>query len=1399
MPWYTIFPNTLALIIGIWVYLVAIVPITGLNIFFSRWEKDQQEYERYKRYNRVTRNNYVPRRYRRPDLLTIIGTYARSLLSPAWDWFEHHINALDTRAYRVKRYRNPRFYNKAHAKHYPRRNYKAHRLLRTLAAYERDIRCYTSTTKAKQHRRHVLFDSDSIPIGIDNRATRCISSYKSDFVGQLTPIQNKIRGLTGITQGQNYMGTIRWTIEDDQGQKHQLDIPSSIYCPEVKIRLFSPQHWAQTAGDHTPCRNGTLCITHADNVVLEWNQRKYRRTLPLNTKGNNVADLYTAPGFSNFCAFDTQLMGLDTDDTETNLAHPHHASSVEEGEIYHTHHLSEGASNTAHSEGDPGTPEGATVGSSSMSRPTWDPSIDLNGPVSPDIPIQEDSLHPADTAAEFLYWHHRMGHCSYPKIRLMARQGILPSRLADCRAPTCTSCIYGKMHRRPWRGKSRQDHQTREASAPGEIVSVDQLVSRTPGLIAQLRGIPTTKRYTCATIFVDQYSKFGYIHLQKSTGAIETVEAKKAFEAMAATHGVRVRQYHADNGIFADNAFRKAVHDEHQRLTFCGVNAHFQNGVAEKRIRDITEQARTMLIHANRRWSDAITHHLWPYALNHSNEVINNTPLIKHTENKTPTQLFSGSDININPKHWAPFGCPTYVLNDSLAQQQVHPKWNERARVGINLGFSKQHARSVALVLSLHSGLVSPQFHISFDHKFETMNKAFDKNPPKSLWQRKCHFLKGYQHPKPSDHDLTDMPTRVDPAANERELTPLEGQDTHAPEGDNAPASEGEQLVDIQEQQSDNTVPIQPLRRSTRRRTKTQRLIEVFQAKMELVQESFVAFEACAHLPIEATPSELYAYKATSDPDTLYLHEAMNEPDREKFIEAMLKEVRDQEDNGNWVVKNRKDIPSDATILPAVWAFRRKRRITTQEVYKWKARLNLDGSKMIEGVHYDQTYSPLASWGIIRLALVLAAINGWHSKQIDFVQAFPQSPVERDNIYMKIPKGFELPNGMDPREYVLHIKKNVYGGKAAGRVWNKYLVEHLKKVGFKQSKYDECVFYYKSTLYILYCDDSILTGPNKAEIEEAFQQMKKSGLDVTDEGDVGDFLGVRIDKLEDGSIHLSQPHLIDSILKDLKMQDTTATKPTPALVKRPLFRHLDSPAFDKSFDYRSLVGKLGYLETTRPDLAYANHACARFCSNPREPHGKAIRHIGRYLAGTRDKGTILKPNLEESFRVYVDADFAGNYDQDDTENTDTARSRTGYIISYAGCPLYWKSSLQTEISLSSTESEYISISEALRSTIPMMNIIDEMSKNGFAVLTDSPIISCRVFEDNSGAIAISNNPKFRPRTKHLNVKYHFFRQYITSGHIKVEKIDTLDQPADYLTKSLEVDLFQKHRLKIQGW
>jgi hypothetical protein len=171
-----------------------------------------------------------------------------------------------------------------------------------------------------------------------------------------------------------------------------------------------------------------------------------------------------------------------------------------------------------------------------------------------------------------------------------------------------------------------------------------------------------------------------------------------------------------------------------------------------------------------------------------------------------------------------------------------------------------------------------------------------------------------------------------------------------------------------------------------------------------------------------------------------------------------------------------------------------------------------------------------------------------------------------------------------------------------------------------------------------------------------------------------------------------------------------------------------------------------------------------------------------------------------SIEVYADADFCGLFNPE-TALFDpiTAKSHTGYIIMYMGCPIIWASKLQGDMALSTTEAEYGACSEALRNVLPIMDLLEEAVLFHIDVAPPSSKILCKLFCDNSGACELIRLPKLRPRTKHINTKLHHFREHVASGRISVEQVSTDDQVADIATKPLPNNLFAKFRQAIMGW
>ena len=232
------------------------------------------------------------------------------------------------------------------------------------------------------------------------------------------------------------------------------------------------------------------------------------------------------------------------------------------------------------------------------------------------------------------------------------------------------------------------------------------------------------------------------------------------------------------------------------------------------------------------------------------------------------------------------------------------------------------------------------------------------------------------------------------------------------------------------------------------------------------------------------------AFQDTSDPDTMYWGQAMKEPYERKFQEAAIKDFNDHSDRGHWEMIERKDVPEDKKVIPAVWSMKRKRDIKTREILKYKARLNFHGGKQVYGEDYFEKFSPVVTWMTIRFLMTLSLLCNWISVQVDFVLSFPQAEIEQD-MFMELPIGIK---SKDPnKDYVLKRKKNLYGQKQAGRIFYLHLKEGLERIGFKASSVDECLFYRGTTMFVVYVDDGIFFGTNKEDILSAIQDLKDAG------------------------------------------------------------------------------------------------------------------------------------------------------------------------------------------------------------------------------------------------------------------------------------------------------------------
>ena len=858
---------------------------------------------------------YVPRRRRGHNNRFL--TAVLSLLRRCGKSVETNINNLKVR----RRYRPPRL----------RYTGQRPRSKKGKCIKLNDLTGMTTTWANGRNASPRSFDSDSQTLMLDDGASACITNDIKDFTEPPKRVDRKVKGIKGHARA-THRGTIKWYIEDDHGLVHVMIITGAYLIPEAATRILSPQHLAQQANDHYPIAEGTGALTTSKNITLFWSQRRFTKTVPLDSR-TNVGLTTTAAGARAFRAFCATINGPETN--ELNIFTTHVIPDEEDEESFQPKDPVETAPQEETDQIKPA--EELMTGAPETSL------VDM-GPVTHVIPDDKEptALDPHD---ELLRWHYRLGHLPFDRIKQLASAGQLPKRLLSCKKPFCSACQYGKMTKCPWRVKGENKGTTKTATRPGQIVSVDQLESNTPGLIAQLKGKLTLQRYKYATVFVDQFSGYTFVYLQRRLTSDETVMAKHAFERAAEQRGVRIIHYHADNGRFADNAFIADCKSQRQGLSYCGVNAHFQNGIAERRIRDLQEQTRTSMLYAMNKWKRMVLICLWPYAMRHVNDVANATP--RKGEDQSPLERFSGVKVTPKLRHFHAFGCPTYVLDNALQSGQGAPKWKQRSRLGVYLGPSPSHARSVALVLNPRTGHVSPQFHVKFDDFFETVkDKSTDMDAPEPEWKYLSGFAIKKGRTDPAGRGTTDrliaprrgpITTNNAPTTTETEVPPVEPSE--APTNPNAnEASEEQQQVPLP-----TDVPTTPQAEpNAPRQTRSGRVVRNtprYEQSITQRDQGLVAWEvlldqderedvptAESQYAIQKSMENPMAFAATTNPDILYWDQAMRAPDRDKFIEAVHHELDGHEKMGNYEPVPLNEVPAGTKLLDMVWSMRRKRK-----------------------------------------------------------------------------------------------------------------------------------------------------------------------------------------------------------------------------------------------------------------------------------------------------------------------------------------------------------------------------------------------------------------------------------------------------------------------------------------
>lgn len=546
-------------------------------------------------------------------------------------------------------------------------------------------------------------------------------------------------------------------------------------------------------------------------------------------------------------------------------------------------------------------------------------------------------------------------------------------------------------------------------------------------------------------------------------------------------------------------------------------------------------------------------------------------------------------------------------------------------------------------------------------------------------------------------------------------------------------------------------------------------------------------------------PLFLSAKTGISKEDNPSWNEAMSGDEAEQYWEAACTEIATLEAMKAWEVVDR---PKDRRVLPSLWAFRRKRN-PDGAIRKYKARFTARGDRQIAGVDFNETWAPVTKWTTIRLMFILQCCLDLKSASADVACAFLHGSLdEGEEVYIEMPKGFQQEGKC------LKLKRSLYGLKQAPRCFWKYLVETMGAVGMQQSEHDPCLFIGDKVIAVAYVDDILFWARDDNDITTKMTELRAKGLLLEKESSAAGFLGVDINVLEkDGSgkptrMELTQTGLIDRIITNLGLDGAEHyPKATPADTT-PLTRDADGAECIEDFNVAAVVGQLLYLSGhTRPDIAYAVNVVARYMFCPKRSHELALKRIGKYLKATRTKGLIITPsdNILE-INAFPDADFAGLYGHEAPDDPACVKSRTGFVILAANCPVMWKSTLQTKTALSTTEAEITALAHCCKELFPIMDLAKQLA----AYYDLDPVkttMNVTINEDNAAALILAKMlpPEHTPRSKFFHLETVWFREEIVKRCIELKKVVTTDQLGDMFTKGLPRVAFEYLRLKLCGW
>lgn len=509
-------------------------------------------------------------------------------------------------------------------------------------------------------------------------------------------------------------------------------------------------------------------------------------------------------------------------------------------------------------------------------------------------------------------------------------------------------------------------------------------------------------------------------------------------------------------------------------------------------------------------------------------------------------------------------------------------------------------------------------------------------------------------------------------------------------------------------------------------------------------------------------------------------NQAINCVDKDKWLASMRQEY---DSFITQKVFTEVERTPEMKLIDSKWVYKIKLN-DQNEISKFKSRIVARGFEQVCGINYTDIFAPVAKHKSLKFILSVTAAKDNELCQLDIVTAFLQSNIDTD-IFMVPPPGYQHGNK------VWKLKKSVYGLKQSPRNWNMEVSSFLEKLGYKSCKQDSCLLIKHTSNGIIYMsvyvdDITVSFSKEDSEIWNKDKQSILSKYQGTDLGQCTYILNMKISRnKKDKLLFLSQSNYVDKILAELEMSNNMKAVHNPATaddMTTPLDnttpRQLNTQEHKR---FRQIIGKLSYIaQTTRPDIAYSVNLLTHYLAQPYHHHLTASIKILKYLNIHKDNCLVFGKHSyndinQMHIKVYSDANYANAKDR---------KSISGIILLLNNDIICWQTKKQSIIALSTAEAELYAATEAIKDALWLQNMLQEIY---------NIIVPITMYIDNLATISIIENNTDYGKSKHINIRFKYVKNYLSNNHINIKWVESKNNIADILTKRMANPAFESIR------